>query len=85
MANVQRRITLRDGRVWIVRWTNDEEGQMDLRSLGLEAKLPKLHITARPRPYRICLEGDFGFGFYFGLVDFVAEAGFVGDCEVAVV
>ena len=85
MANVQRRITLRDGRVWIVRWTNDEEGQMDLRSLGLEAKLPKLHITARPKPYRICLERDLGLLVDFGLVDFVTEAGLVGDCEVAVV
>ena len=27
----------------------------------------------------VVLEGDFAFGFYFGLVDFVAEAGFVGD------
>ena len=27
----------------------------------------------------VVLEGDFAFGFYFGLVDFVAEAGLVGD------
>ena len=28
----------------------------------------------------VVLEGDFGFGFDFVGVDFVAEAGLVGDC-----
>ena len=57
---------------------------------NLESKVVKSGSQVPPRCYSplgsrlrgndgVVLEGDFAFGFYFGLVDFVAEAGFVGD------